>query len=105
MSTVSDNLNAVVDAAENVLSVIQTVGNLPGVDLIPYVSTVTKFLGYAQKAIEVGKVVAPQVADFVDTFSNGLPPAEKLAALDARIAANHAAIQGFTPVAEEGEPE
>jgi len=93
----------VIDAAEKALSVIEAAGNIPGVDLIPYVGTVLKFVGYAKKGIELGKVVAPDIADFVETFSNGLPSEEKRAALDARIASNHAKIQGFTPVLEEGE--
>lgn len=99
------NFKPVLDAAETALGVIADAGNIPGVDLIPYVGTVLKFVGYAKKAIEVGKVIAPDVADFVSTFSNGLPSEEKRAALDARIASNHAKIQGFTPVPEKGEEE
>lgn len=93
------------DAAETALNVIVAAGNIPGVDLIPYVGTILKFVGYAKKAIEVGKTIEPDVADFVDSFSDGLPSEEKLAALDARIAANHEKIQAFNPVAEEGEEE
>lgn len=99
------NFKSVLDAAETALGVIESAGNIPGVDLIPYVGTVLKFVGYAKKGIEVGKAIAPDVADFVDTFSGGLPSPEKRAALDARIASNHAKIQGFTPVAEAGEEE
>lgn len=93
----------IINAAETALNVIVSAGNIPGVDLIPYVGTVLKFVGYAKKAIEVGKAVEPDVADFLDTFSGGLPSEEKRAALDARISANHAKIQAFNPVAEEGE--
>lgn len=95
----------VLDAAETALKVIETAGNIPGVDLIPYVGTVLKFVGYAKKAIDVGKSIEPDVTDFIDTFSGGMPSEEKRAALDARIATSHAKIQAFRPVAEEGEEE
>lgn len=97
------NLKSVLDAAETALSVIAMAGNIPGVDLIPYVGTVLKFVGWGKAAIEAGQIIEPDVTDFVETWTSGLPSEEKCAALDARIAANHAAIQGFTPVAEEGE--
>lgn len=99
------DFKSVLSAVETALSVIETAGNIPGVDLIPYVGTVLKFAGYAKKGLELGKVIAPDVVDFIDTFSNGLPSEEKRAALDARMASNHAKIQGFNPVAEPGEPE
>lgn len=97
------DFKSIVDAAETALGVIEAVGNVPGIDLIPYVGTVTKFIGYAKKAIEFGKEIGPEVADFADAWTNGLPSEEKRAALEARITSNHAEIQGFTPVAEEGE--
>lgn len=97
------NLASVVNAAEKALSVIVSAGNIPGVDLIPYVGTVLKFVGYAKKALDLGKAIEPDVTDFLNTFSGGLPTEEKRAALDARISANHAKIQAFNPVAEEGE--
>ena len=97
------NFKPILDAAETALNVIQTAGNIPGVDLIPYVGTVLKFVGYAKKAVSVGQRIEPDVEDFVSTFSGGLPSEEKRAELDARIEANHAKIQAFTPVAEEGE--
>ena len=95
----------VLDAAEKVLGVIAGASDIPLVEYIPYVSTVLKFVSYGKKLVELGKTVEPDIADFVDTFANGLPSEEKRAALDARIAANHAKIQAFVPVAEEGEPE
>ena len=105
MTTFKDILGA----AENALGVIVAAGDvaskIPGVDLIPYVGTVLKFVSYGKKAIEFGKVIEPDVVDFVDAFANGLPPEDKRAALDARIASNHAEIQAFVPQAEPGEPE
>lgn len=105
MANLKSVFDRVLGAAETALGVIAAAGNIPGVDLIPYVGTVLKFVGYAKKAIDLGKAIEPDVADFVGTFSDGLPSEEKRAALDARIAANHAKIQAFTPIAEEGEEE
>lgn len=103
------DFKSVVDATETALSVIVSAGDavnkIPGVDLIPYVGTVLKFVSYAKQGIELGKVIEPDVTAFVDSFANGLPSEEVRAALDARIAANHAQIQGFSPVAEPDEPD
>lgn len=97
------NLETILGATEKALNVIETAGNIPGVDLIPYVGTVLKFVGYAKTAIKLGKNIEPDVTAFAATFSDGLPSEAERVALDARIASNHAKIQAFTPVAEEGE--
>lgn len=103
------DLKSVTDAVVTALGVIVNAGDaaskIPGVDFIPYVGTVLKFVSYAKKAIDFGQSIEPDVEDFLATFADGLPSEEKRAALDARIAANHEKIQAFTPVAEEGEEE
>lgn len=93
-------------AVSKALDIITSVTNLPGVDLIPYVSTVNKILKYGQLALAAGNKVTPYVEALAVSFSSGaLPSEEERVALDAKIEDMHAKIQGFNPVAEEGEEE
>lgn len=93
------------DAVETALNAIETVTDLPLVDLIPYVSTVSKVVKYASIAVSAGGKVLPYAEALAESFSGGLPSEEKRAALDAKIEAMHAEIQNFKPVAEAGEEE
>lgn len=99
------DLKPILDAAETALNVIEKAGNIPGIDLIPYVGTVLKFISWGKAAVAAVQVIEPKVDAFVDVWANGLPSVEKRAALDAEIASDHAAIQSFNPVAEVGEKE
>lgn len=92
-------------AIHTALSVINSVGNKPGINLIPYVSTIANAAGTIQTAMDMGLKVEPYVSAVVDTFRSGLPSTSQLASLDARIAELHAAIQAPVPAKEDGEPE
>ena len=94
-------LSAVVTA----LGAISAAGNLPGVNLIPYVSTVASVAGLLQFALEKGVNVASDIAALKDTFSNGLPSQDKIDALDARIAVLRARLHAPLPPKEDGEDE
>lgn len=94
-------LSAVVTA----LGAIREAGNLPGVNLIPYVSMVASAAGLLQFAIEKGINVASDIAALGDTFSNGLPSQDKIDALDARIATLRSKLHMPLPPKEEGEDE
>ena len=94
-------LSAVVTA----LGAISAAGNLPGVNLIPYVSTVASVAGLLQFALEKGVNVASDIAALKDTFSNGLPSQDKIEALDARIATLRARLHAPLPPKEDGEDE
>ena len=92
-------------AVTTALGAISTAGNLPGVNLIPYVSTVANAAGLLQFAIEKGMNVADHIAALRDTFSNGLPSQDKLDALDARIEALRSKLHAPLPPKEDGEEE
>lgn len=93
------------EAVGTALGTISTVTNLPGVDLIPYVSTIAKVVKYAQIALDAGGKVAPYVEALTETFSGGMPSQEQIDALDAKIEEMHAEIQAFDPKPEPDEPE
>lgn len=97
----------VLEAVDTALGVIEKVGSIPGVDLIPYVSTVKAVAGYAHTAITLGKDIAPVIEDFTRTFSSGgqPPTPEEVAALNARIAAKRAELHAPMPPREGDEPE
>lgn len=97
------DLSSLLSAVTTALGVIQTAGNLPGVNLIPYVSTVASAAGVLSFAIEKGQNVAKDIAAFKETFANGLPSQDKIDALDARIEVLRAKIHAPLPEKEEGE--
>lgn len=92
-------------AVTTALGAISAAGNLPGVNLIPYVGTVASVAGLLQFALEKGVNVASDIAALKDTFSNGLPSQDKIDALDARIATLRAKLHLPLPPKEDGEDE
>jgi hypothetical protein len=97
------DLKTILGAVDTALGAIKTATNLPGVNLIPYVSTVSSAVGVIQLMLEQGQNVAHLVTDLKETFSGGLPSEDKRAALDARIAAARAKLHAPLPPKEEGE--
>lgn len=87
------------------LGVVAGAGDIPGVNLIPYVSVVSSAAKAIQMGINAGVSVAPYIEAVWDTFKNGLPTPEAVAALDAKIAELRAKLHAPLPPAEEGEPE
>jgi hypothetical protein len=92
-------------AVTTALGAISAAGNLPGVNLIPYVSTVASVAGLLQFALEKGINVASDIKALKDTFSNGLPSQDKIDALNARIVTLRAKLHLPLPPKEDGEDE
>lgn len=91
------------EVISNALGVVSAAGNTPGINLIPYVSTVASAASIINSGLKVGVKVAPYIAAIEETFINGLPSKEKLAALDAKIAELRAIIHAPLPDKEDGE--
>jgi hypothetical protein len=101
----STNLNQVLDAVNAALSVIKTVANTPGVNIIPYAATISSAISAIQLAESVGKNIIPYVTAISDTFSGTVPTQADLDALDAKIADLEAQVQAPLPPKEDGEPD
>lgn len=99
------DIKGLLDAVSTALSVIKTVANTPGVNLLPYANTVAGAIDAIQFAFEKGISIAGYVVALKDTFSNGVPSQDKLDALDARIAELRAKIHAPLPPKEDGEPD
>lgn len=97
------SMQSVLDAVGTALGVIKSLADTPGVNLLPYVNTVSSVIGVAQIALGQGKNIANLVADLKETFDGGVPTPEQIAALDARIAAARAKLHAPLPPKEEGE--
>jgi len=97
------NLSLLLEAFNNVANAVKGAASLPGVNLIPYASTVANAIDAIQAAIALGKNVTSNIISIRDTFANGLPSEDKLAALDAEIAELRARIHAPLPAQEEGE--
>jgi hypothetical protein len=94
---------ALLDAFENVAGVVKTIADTPGVNMIPYATTVSSAIGAIQVAIKLGQNVSTQVDALRDTFADGVPSQDKLDALNAKIAELRAKIHAPLPPKEEGE--
>lgn len=99
------NFQDILGAVNTALGAIKSAADLPGVNLIPYVSTVSSFIGLAQLAIGQGKNIAALVDDLKTTFSGGLPTEAQLSSLDGRIVAARAKLHATLPPKEAGEPD
>lgn len=97
------DFKALLDAFGNVASVIKTIADTPGVNLIPYASTVSNAVSAIQLGLKLGENVSTQINALRDTFANGIPSQDKLDALDAKIATLRAKIHAPLPPKEEGE--
>jgi hypothetical protein len=88
------------------LGVIQQIGNTPGVNLIPYVSTVSSVAGALSQLIAAEQEFEPLALKLAGTFKkDAAPPTEaEIAALDADTEAELAKLRAMPP-REEGEPE
>jgi hypothetical protein len=91
------------DVINLALGAISTAGNTPGVNLIPYVSTVAAAAGALKAGLNAAVNIAPYVAAITETFSGELPSASQLAALDAKIAELEVLVAAPLPPKEDGE--
>jgi hypothetical protein len=87
----------------NALSVISAAGSTPGVNLIPYVSTVAAGAAVLQAGLNAAVNVAPYIEAISETFSGGLPTEAQRVALDAKIAELEAKVDAPLPPKEDGE--
>ncbi len=93
------------EAISTALTVVAGANDIPGVNLIPYVGTIANAAKAIQTGLSLGIKVAPYIEAVHDTFSNGLPSLEKVAALDARIDELRAIVNAPLPPPEDDEPE
>lgn len=99
------DFKSLLDAFGNVAGVIKTIADTPGINLLPYASTVSSAVSAIQFGLKVGENVSTHIIALKDTFADGIPPQEKLDALDAKIAALRTKLHMPLPEKEEGEPE
>lgn len=100
------DLTQILEAVDSVMLKIKTVADVPGINLLPYVSTASSVISAVHMAYVAGKDITPYITAIQDTFSKpGLPSTEDVVALDAKIAALEAKVQAPLPPKEDGEPD
>jgi hypothetical protein len=100
------DIKTILEAVDSVMVKIKTVADMPGVSLIPYVSTASSVIGAVHMAYTAGKDITPYVEAIQATFLKpGVPSAGDLATLNARITALEAKVQEPLPPKEAGEPD
>lgn len=102
MATVTE----VLDTVDTVMTKIAAIGQLPGVSLIPYVSTAASIINTVHMAYVAEKDIAPFLANIKNTYSQpGLPSEQDIADLKAQIAVLRADEDDPLPPKEDGEPD
>lgn len=99
------DFKSLLDAFSNVANVIKTIADTPGVNLLPYATTVSSAVSAIQLGLKLGENVSTHITALKDTFADGVPSQDKLDALDAKIAALRAKIHAPMPAKEDGEDE
>lgn len=100
------DLTQVLDTIDTVMGRIKALADIPGVNLIPYVSTLSSVIGTVHMAYNAGKNITPYIQAISDTFTKpDLPTESDMATLDAKIAELEAKIDAPLPPKEEGEPD
>jgi hypothetical protein len=99
------SLTQVLDAVDAALGVLKSLADTPGINMLPYVSTVSAAIGAVKAGVAAGKNVMPYVEAIKETFEGGVPSQEKLSALDAKIAELEAEVDATLPAKEAGEPD
>jgi hypothetical protein len=87
------------------IGVIAKAGDIPGVNLIPYVGVVSSAAKAIQLGINAGVNVAPYIEAMATSFKDGLPSPEKLASLASKIKTLEARVYAPMPPREDDEPE
>lgn len=100
------DLKSVLEAIDNAMGVVKTIADTPGINLVPYVSTLSSVIGTVHAVYTAGKDITPFVQAISDTFTKpGAPTEADMAALDAKIAALEADVDSPLPPKEDGEPD
>lgn len=89
----------------NALSVISAAGSTPGVNMIPYVTTIAAAATAINAGLNAAVNVAPYITAIRDTFSGGLPTEAQRKSLDDKIKELEAQLDAPLPPKEEGEPD
>jgi len=99
------DLVKVVDTVDGILTVLKTIADTPGVNMLPYAAVASSAIGALKLAISAGRDIAPYVEAIGSTFGDGskVPTEAEVAALDDKIAELEAEVQTPLPPAEEGE--
>lgn len=99
------SISEILATMDKIMTGIKSVADTPGINMIPYVSTISGIIGTVHMAYEAGKNITPYVEAIKQTFDKGAPSEGEIAALDARIAALDAEINAPLPPKEDGEPD
>lgn len=100
-----DKIKEVVSVFNTVASTIRGLAETPGINLIPYATTIAAAVGALQAAVNAGVNILPYVEAIKRTFDGDVPTQAELDALDVEIARLEGLLNAPLPAAEPGEDE
>lgn len=99
------SISQILSVMDTAFGVIQKVASTPGLNSMPYVDVILSSVRALKAAETAGRNIAPYISAIADTFTGGIPTAEQIAALDAKIQELDAAVDAPLPPVEPSEPE
>lgn len=97
------SIQEILDAIDTAMSTVKTIADTPGVNLIPYVSTLSGVIGTVHAAYTAGKNIEPYITAIKNTFAKPDVSETDMVALDAKIAELETQVQTPLPAPEDGE--
>jgi hypothetical protein len=97
------SVTSLLDAFRTAADVIKSVAETPGINMLPYATTLANAIRVLQAADAAGVKIAAAVQALQQTFEDGVPPQETLDALDEHIAELEELVDAVLPPKEEGE--
>lgn len=101
------DIKSVLETMDKVMSTVKVAADMPGINLIPYVSTISGIIGTVHSVYSAGKVIEPYLEEIQATFPGGgkVPTQIEVDALNVKIKSLEAQLQAPMPAKEDGEPD
>lgn len=99
------DIKDIVATFNTVATTIKTLAETPGVNIIPYATTIASAVGALQAAVNAGINILPYVTAIRKTFDGTVPTLDQLDVLDVEITRLESELNAPLPERDPGEPD